>query len=204
MTIAFIESPRFPDAISFGATGGATYLTTVYAVASGAEYRNQNWMQTRAAYEVSHAARLPAEYKALQAFFRAVKGRLVGFRFKDWADYTVESGEGVFVELDSTSSGLQLAKRYTAGTESDAPTDDRIIRKPVSGTVQFVGSGSYTLDYTTGIVTVTSGSDPTGWTGEFDVPCRFDTDSMRGTIIDKAGNDLIIGWDSIPIVEVRV
>ncbi len=67
-----------------------------------------------------------------------------------------------------------------------------------------VGSGTYTVDSTTGIITKTSGSAPTAWTGEFDVPCRFDTDQMQMESITRAGGNLLTSWKSIPIVEIRL
>ena len=36
---------RFPPLISFGAEGGAEFLTDIVVTASGFETRNQNWSQ---------------------------------------------------------------------------------------------------------------------------------------------------------------
>lgn len=196
--MSFIETPRFPDKVSFGATGGPAFNTDVVVVESGQEQRNQVWSQGRASYEVSHAARLPEQYEPLQAYFRAMRGRLHSFRFKDWSDYTATEAQGAFVEITSTT--FQMVKVYTAGSQ----TESRTISKPVLNSVTVVGGTSPVVDYTTGIVTVDSGT-PTAWSGEFDVPCRFDTDQMRGEILDKNNaRGFIIGWNSIPIVEVRV
>lgn len=195
--MSFIESPRFPDAISYGAQGGPGWSTTISAVASGYEARNQNWTAARHHYDVSHVvhAHDGGKRAALIAFFHAAKGRANAFRFKDFADFAAASGEGVVVELTATT--FQLYKRYTSG----AATYDRIIQKPIAATVALSGGGSYTLDATTGIVTVTSGADPTGWTGEFDVPCRFDIDQLMISIESRG----LIGHTSgIPIVEVRL
>lgn len=198
--MAFIESPRFPDLVSFGALGGPGYQTDVVEVNSGAESRNQRWSMGRCQYEVSHAARLPTAYNALIAFFRNAKGRANAFRFKDWSDFSATASEGRFTSLSSTT--FQMVKRYTSGSASE----DRIITKPVSGTVTVTGGTLLSVNYTTGIVTMTSGT-PTSWSGEFDVPCRFDIDVMKGEIIDKSKrsgrNKFIMGWQSIPIIEVR-
>jgi uncharacterized protein (TIGR02217 family) len=294
--VSFLETPRFPDNVSLGASGGPGYLTDIVTVNSGAESRNQNWTQARAAYEVSHAARLPTEYTVLRDFFRSVKGRTHGFRFKDHLDYTVTTANGVLGA--GVGTGLptyQLGKNYASG----ALTETRSISKPVSGTVAVYrgavlqtagsGAGQYALSTTTGIVTYvadatqtitsiscgattvvnvtsaltgaaspkyvylaniigtagaylngsawqiasvlgtaitltatanTTGLSATGgsgnaymypqasdaltWSGEFDVPCRFDTDQMRGTISNKSGGQYVVDWDSIPIVEIRV
>lgn len=197
--MSFIETPRFPEAVSYGFTGGPEFNTDVVIVNSGAESRNANWAQPRRSYDASHAARLPAAYQPLQAFFHVVSGRLHGFRVKDWTDYRDNDagGAGIFGVIDATH--FQMYKRYTSG----ASTHERKIQKPVSGKVTVTGGTVDSIDYTTGIVTMTSGT-PTSWAGEFDVPCRFDVDQLKGEVISRSGSELIIGWDSIPIIEIRV
>lgn len=194
---------RFPTRISFGAIGGPGFSTAVITSDGGHESRNAAWEQERARYEVGHNARRPEEWRPLLAFFRVVGGRRDSWRFKDWLDYTATVSEGVFQLIDSTH--FQCAKRYTFGSNWDSPADnyyDRLITKPCR-TISVVGGSSPTVDYDTGIVTVSSGT-PTAWYGEFDLHCRFDTDEMRHTTIDKTPDgDLIVGWQSIPIVEVR-
>lgn len=196
--MAFIETPRFPPEVSFGFTGGPGFQTDIVVVNSGAESRNANWSQARRSYDAAYAARLPAAYQPLQAFFHVVSGRAHGFRVKDWTDYQHNDagGAGIFAMLTSTT--FQMYKRYTSGSS----THERKIQKPVS-TISVTGGTVSSIDYTTGIVTMTSGT-PTAWSGTFDVPCRFDVDQLKGEIIDKSGQQLIIGWQSIPLVEIRV
>lgn len=275
---AFLELPRFPELISFSAVCGPEFNTDVVVVNSGAEFRNQNWEQARRRYDVAHAVRLPAQYNPLKAFFHAVGGRALGFRFKDWTDFQASSTEGRFLKLTSTT--FQLLKRYRGATASYMGTSasslliatgsktfvtqtglsftagmrvratyavDQTIFMEGSVTSYNTGSGSLVLnvdtiggsgtiasweidlanavhyrliskpiypisvtggtvsavDYTTGIVLMTSGT-PTDWEGEFDVPCRFETDRMEGEIIDKSAGEFVIGWKSIPIVEIRI
>jgi uncharacterized protein (TIGR02217 family) len=199
--MAFYESPRFPERISFGAIGGAGYLTDVTIVASGAEFRNAAWSQARMTWDVAHAARRQPDYELLAAFFRTMRGRLHGFRFKDWTDFTVTGSAGILTATGVTDE-YQMFKRYTSGSQ----TEDRLISKPVAGSFTIAGVGTYTTVTTTGKVTRTGGAAPTGWSGQFDVPCRFDTDAMRGEIIDKSpgSGEFIMGWESIPIIELRV
>lgn len=190
--MAFIET-RFPDDISLGATGGAGFQTDVIAVNSGFEQRNAAWADARCAFDVAHGVRTQAQLDTLIAFFRVMKGKANGFRFKDWSDYTVGSGEGIFTQIDSTH--FQMWRRYTTAGNNH----DREITKPVSGTITVNGGTVASIDYTTGIVTMTTGT-PTSWTGEFDVPCRFDTDQMKATIIHYNA----FSWGQIPVVEIRV
>lgn len=190
--MSFIET-RFPVDISYGAIGGPGYKTDVVVVNSGFEKRNITWQDARAVYDVSHGARTQAQLDSLIAFFRVMRGRATGFRFKDWSDFTVISGQGIFTEITATT--FQMVRRYSsAGNNSD-----RIIKKPVSGSVTVTGGSGISINHATGIVTVTSGT-PTEWIGEFDVPCRFDADEMRINI-ETYGT---YSWGQILVVEVRV
>jgi len=192
--VSFLDI-QFPEAISYGAVGGPGFLTNVVITNSGNEFRDQVWSLERGSWDVSHAARMPDAYRPLQAFFRMARGRANSFRFKDHSDFTVGAGEGVFVMLTPTT--FQMYKRYTFG----AQTFDRKITKPVA-TPGITGGTLSGIDLTTGIVTMTSGT-PTAWQGEFDCHCRFDTDQMKAESITRSGSVLIIGWSSIPIIEVR-
>jgi uncharacterized protein (TIGR02217 family) len=190
--MAFYEI-QFPPKISFGAQGGPGFSTDVVVVSSGAEQRNIIWSQARRRYDVAHAARLQPASDEVKAFFHNMRGRAHGFRFKDWTDYQVIAGEGSIVTIGSVK---HLGKRYTSG----AQTYDRVITKPVSGTVTVTGGG--TVDYTTGIIT---GGTPTSWVGEFDVPVRFDTDELVGEILNRnVSRGFIVGWREIPLVELKL
>lgn len=196
--MSFLESPIFPEQVSFGITGGPEYSTRIVRTIAGDEFRDELLAQALHKYEASEAAKRPTDWKALRAFFHNAAGRAHGFRFKDWSDYTAIVGEGVFAMLTSTT--FQMYKRYTSGSA----TKDRRIQKPRTGTITVTGGTTPVVDYTTGIVTVASGT-PTDWAGQFDVPCRFDTDELRGEIIDKTpGGQLFISWQSIPIVEIQI
>jgi uncharacterized protein (TIGR02217 family) len=188
----FYESPRFPEAIAYGSSGGPGYSTDVITLNSGFEQRNANWSVGRAGYDVSHGLKTQADMNALVAFFRLMKGRAHGFRFKDWLDYT-DGGNGVFAQISATT--FQMQKKYLAGSNFEL----RDIRKPVAGTIVITGGVGAALNTTTGIVTVSSGT-PISWTGQFDVPCRFDTDHMKVDFADYAAYT----WGGIPIVEIRV
>lgn len=199
--MAFIESPRFPDRIAYGATGGAGFSTSIARLTSGREARNGQWEYPRHAWDVSQGLNSQADFEALRAFFWAMRGRLHGWRFKDWSDYLVTVADGRATAITSTT--FQLVKRYSSG----AINVDRLIQKPVAGTVEVLVSGSpatFSVDTTTGIVTIAAApaaADIT-WSGEFDVPMRFDTDQLQGRIVARNANGLVHEWSGIPISEI--
>lgn len=153
--MSFIESPRFPIDVSYGFRGGPMFRTKVVEMASGHEKRNQDWSRARRRYDAAHGVKSQAELDVLLAFFLAVgKGKLNGFRVRDWADYQVTVANGIIGSgVGDGTPTLQLAKRYTSG----ANTSDRDITKPVSASIYRGGvlqasPTNYTLDTTNGEV----------------------------------------------------
>ncbi|MDD3370761.1 MAG: DUF2460 domain-containing protein [Alphaproteobacteria bacterium] len=193
---------RFPDDIAYGATGGPEYLTTVVSMASGHEQRNANWSVARGTWNVASGLKNQMQLNALIAFFRARKGRAIGFRFKDWTDYKAlgqRLGTG-----DGSTKSFQLVKAYVSGAGNDV----RTITKPVQGTVALYLGGvaqttGWSVDTTTGIVmfaTAPAQNVAVIADFEFDVPVRFDTDKMAATIEQINLHQ----WSDIPIIEIRV
>lgn len=191
---------RFPTGISFGAVGGPGFSSDVVTLNSGFESRNQNWQDARCSYDVSKGCTSDEDRMDLIAFFRMCKGRVHSFRFKDWTDFEVDTGEGVMIQLTATT--YQLVKRYT----TDDGTDDRDIALPYEWVIKqgvntLIDGQHYSVDDETGILTVLGSPTPfpTAWTGKFDVPCRFDTDKLQLVAEDQG----YFKSQSIPIVEIR-
>jgi uncharacterized protein (TIGR02217 family) len=193
--MAFLETPRFPDELAAWAVGGRGFQTSAVQTYGGQEFRNQNWALALGQWEIPEAQRITNplsaySYKLLRNFFLALRGGFNGFRFKDYTDYTDE-GAGVLVAIDATH--YQLYKNYVSG----ALTYSQIINKPISP-VTFTGGSGISVDYTTGIITVTTA--PSAWQGQFDIPVRFINDvPMNG--VDSSG--ALMSWHSIKLVEVR-
>lgn len=207
----FLEDPRFPDSISEDAEGGPGFSTQLVTTASGKESRNMLWIHARCAYDVGLMLKPTPQYRLLLAFFRVVGGRAIGFRFKDWSDFDCTQAEGLLVRIGVTNT-YQMQKRYAAGTYAR----DRLIQKPVVGTVKIwklvaavwtEQTSGFTIDTTTGIVTFDSdvSVDTLAWSGEFDVPVRFDTDTLPAVIRTRTSDtELLMDWPSIPLIEIRV
>jgi uncharacterized protein (TIGR02217 family) len=201
---------RFPDNISRGARGGPERRTQVVELASGDEERNASWADSRRRYDVAYGIRRADDLAAVVAFFEARNGRLHGFRYKDWADYKSALPSQAITATDQqigTGTGslqtFQLAKRYTSG----AQTWVRTIAKPVAGTVRVAlgiveQMSGWTADMTTGLITFTTAPANgvivrAGF--EFDVPVRFDSDTLDVTLdFERLGS-----ITAIPLLEIR-
>lgn len=122
-------------------------------------------------------------------FFHRIGGMAGGFRFKNISDFTSNDYTQAPTDHDQlcvhlTGNQYQLTRWYdTAGL--DVPR--RKIKKPVYGTVilstydgaHYTPKLDFTVDTTTGIVTVTSplSSHQTLYAGfEFDIPVQFEAD----------------------------
>lgn len=215
---AFAEVRLENNLVLYGNVGGPQFSTDVVVVRSGHEKRNANWSRARGRWEMGEREVNTAELQALIGFFRARQGRAQGFRWKDWADYKasrtaiVTNGvttQGVLGEgVGSGSTSYHLNKLYSSGGVSHL----RRIRKPVSvvgiyknGTLLTSG---FAVDYTIGLVTIDAApteSDTLTWTGDFDVPARFDTDELRSRFDAYRATDgeAIHFIFSLPIVELR-
>ena len=193
--MSFVEV-QFPSDISYGATGGPMFLTDVVATVSGHEQRNSKWSQARARYNVASGVKTETQWQALISFFRARRGKAVGFRFKDWGDFKAVNQP--LLSLSGTQ--YQLVKQYVSG----AVVSERIITKPVAGTVKLyrnsiLQASGWSIDTTTGIIT-TSLTGTLTVDFDFDVPVRFDTDELALSLDSfNAGS-----WNNISLIEVRV
>ncbi|MBI1385704.1 MAG: TIGR02217 family protein [Rhizobiales bacterium] len=204
---------RFPTGVSLGATGGPSRRTEVVVLGSGREERNSRWADSRRSYNAGYGVRDLDDIHEVLAFFEERRGRLHAFRFKDHADFRsgspqspVVPGDQVLGTGDGVTSDFRLVKRYGA-----ANPWVRAIEKPVSGSVRLAVDGlelvegsSFMIDTTTGIISFLPGDVPppgavvtAGF--EFDVPVRFDTDSLEINIAGFRHGAI----PSIPIVEVR-
>lgn len=194
------DDVRLPTTVEKGASGGPAFRTTILTLSSGREQRNQHWSQSRGRWDIGYGIQGRADLAVVLAFFYARRGRARGFRFRDWSDYRRDE-KVRFATGNGSARVFELSVPYTSGGE----TYTRPITRPVVDTVElYVGGRSVTgsVDGATGQVTL--GSAPASgaaleWTGEWDVPVRFDSDSLEIAMeIFDAGT-----IPQIPIVELR-
>jgi uncharacterized protein (TIGR02217 family) len=203
---------RFPTSIAFHSSGGPERRTEIVTLGSGFEERNAVWANSRRRYDAGFGVKSLDDLHAVIAFFEARNGRLCGFRFKDFADFKSCAPGAAVSPLDQplgTGNGaacaFQLVKLYPSGPASWT----RTINKPVAGTVRLSVAGvekpatAFTVNTATGLVTFTTAPSAgaaitAGF--EFDVPVRFDTDSLAINLASFRAGDI----PSIPMVEIRI
>lgn len=204
----FIETPRFPDNISYGSSGGPGFKTFIFEGHTGIEQRLINWSRARGRWDVSYGIRDKTDMDEVRAFFYEMRGRAVGFRFKDWGDYSLTS------ELIGTGNGVQntfLVTKAYGTTNAYSRRIFKLITGTISVTVNAVavplgaGAAQVNVDVNTGTLVfgasvIPPNTHPIRVTAEFDVPARFDVDQM------SASHDgfLTESWGSIPIVELLI
>lgn len=204
---------RFPSAIAFGSAGGIERRTEVVALVNGFEHRNTPWQQSRRRYDAGLGVKSLDDLADVLAFFEARRGRLNGFRWKDWLDHksclpsaAPEVTDQAIGTGDGSTVAFQLSKTYAPGANAFV----RRITKPVDGTVLVAVGGAvlaegtdFSVDTTTGIVTLAAVPDAgaavtAGF--HFDVPVRFDTDTIEVNAAAFEAGEV----PSIPIIEVRI
>lgn len=206
------DDVRLPARLAFGSTGGVERRTEIVTLASGFERRSTPWAHGRRRYLIGAGVRSLDDAAVLVAFFEARRGRLNGFRFKDFSDFKSCAPGGTPGPLDQplgTGDGsrtqFQLIKRYGAG---DAAYD-RPINKPVADTVGVAVAGTalepsgFTVDLATGMVTLAaapSAAQAVTAGFQFDTPVRFDADRIDVTLEGFEAGRVV----AVPLVEVRV
>lgn len=212
------EEVELSDFLAYGSRGGPGHRTEIIQTDSGYEERISRWATPLRRYDVSKAVDTKADMDALRDFVLALGGSAVGFRFKDFHDFSTTPDGRDDVAITNTDQELgtgdgskvdfQLVKEYTLGTI----TRTRNLVKIASSTVTVAVDGSaqtegvdYTVNYNTGIITfvsapaasllVTAGC-------EFFVPVRF------GEGVDQLFDPARTSFDvaeigTIELVEIR-
>ncbi len=204
MSLAQFHDVRLPMTLAFGASGGPERRTEIVQLASGREARNAVWAGSRRRWELAGAVRKIEDLYTLAMFFEARRGRLHGFRFRDFADNRscAPNEEPTALDQplgvgDGTRTTFSLVKRYGE--------HDRRILKPVAGSVRVAIDGvemdaGFEADAAMGDVSFdappTAGAVLTAGYN-FDTPVRFDTDHLE-TSLEAFGAGRAA---SVPLVE---
>ena len=197
---------RLPARLAFGSTGGVERRTEITTLGSGFERRATPWAEGRRRYLIGAGLRSLDDMAALTAFFEARRGRLYGFRFRDFADFkSCAPGEAVTATDQRIGTGGGLRRSF--GLTKAYGDHARRISKPVEGSVRVAVNGvettAFVLDHLTGDVTLATPPAPgavvtAGFV--FDTPVRFDADLIEVTLESFGAGRMV----AMPLIEVRV
>lgn len=220
----------FPVELTSGSTGGPEYHTSIMTSIGGTEYRNIDWSCQRMRFNIAPSIKNDMQMTKLITFFHVCRGKGLGFRFKDWRDYSANMeklerisqpvinaqctqnmsnmGEST-INNDSTAltSKYQLYKHYSVNGTSYS----RIINKPVRDTVEIIINGHsipneyYSVDHTNGVVTIDNTQIPSNDIAVyanylFDVPVRFNVDYLESSIEAKG----LYKLNDISLIELKI
>jgi len=208
---------QFPTGISAGSRGGPGFSTSIVEGDAGGSERVSQWANARRQHNVKWGIKSLDQLNQVIDFYVARMGPAIGFRYKNWLDFTTAPnhrdphGPGdVLLGTAAGSSGqFQLRTKYVSGPT----TVYRSIQKPVAGTVRVgrtpSGGGSlveiftFSVDTTTGLATISSGltaGDTVTAGFEFDEASQFGKEIdglLAASLTDFNQGDL----PDIPIVE---
>lgn len=207
-----IPAYRLPEYIERGSSFGPSFRNVIQEAISGNEQRFAQWTKCRLtgdlSYGLENSTDKMGDFQIILAMYRAHFGSLYPFRFRDWSDYTATND--VFGTGTGSQTAYQLSKTYdpqakifgTAGTyfyvrDITLPTGTPVIKK--ANVVQVAGT-DYNIS-SSGLVTFVTAPAAGAqlvWSGEFDVPVRFDTDQLP-VVLNEAD---LTSVRSIPIKEV--
>lgn len=184
----FLEE-RLSDLIRYGSTWQEDYAVTVVTTSGGQEYRSLIHPFPVRRFDISYMLTRENLRTTLLATYARAHGKYAGFRARCYDEWSSNGATGTPTPLDQptlvlTATTRQMVKQY--GTDKAAGTSGypyRKIKKPVSGTVVAAKNGvtltggQFSVDTTTGIVTVASAiiTDTITCGFEFDFPVRFNS-----------------------------
>lgn len=196
----FLEDQILPSTYNYGATITEAEAVDVTGSADGTEARRLRYPDLQKIFDVTYDLNSADAFAIMNLWARA-NGKYKGFRVHDPLDFSTNrrvlapTYHDQFLAATASPTVWQMQRIY--GWDDDvlngflnADSARRMIYKPVSATAlvgvydttshlytQLTVGTDYTVDYTTGLVTISAsltGKRPT-FGVEFDIPCRFDS-----------------------------
>lgn len=209
MTITVYADVILPNQIiSAGARGKQIRNNARTMASNGTQQVNVNWARTLRQYELGVVPLTVADWQTLEGLFEVTEGGAFGFLLQDPKDTKALITEGVATALTSTT--FQLYKTYTSAGSTRTKT--RKITRPIASGFVINNSGTplvvtsqYTLNTTTGIVTIPSA--PTAgnltWSGNFYVPVHFSSDEIDWELVRSGPeSSRLMAGPSVTVMEV--
>ena len=169
----------FPESISIKSSYIIEYNTIINKSKNGSELRISNYDYPLLSYNVVNDIKTKKELEEIINFFKLVKGRAYGFKFKDWLDYKAINQNIAIANGEQTE--FQLIKTYNINNKIQI----RKITKPANVSI-FINQQNITqninINYNNGIITFNIPPEKDAIitaTFDFYVPVRFDNDKIE-------------------------
>lgn len=194
---------RLPQSIETNAKRTEREPVEIVTTDGGFEVRNVRHAQALFEYDITFNPNgyTDTDQEAVYAMWRASRGGLYAFRFRDWDPKNNTLTDEVIGTGNGSQTAFQITQTFTVGGVSSV----RNITRPVSPlTVKKDGVtavSGYSIDYSTGILTFTSAPANgvvVSVSGLFDIPVRFDL-TLEGTGLFAH----LEQYDSIHLIEVK-
>jgi uncharacterized protein (TIGR02217 family) len=207
-----IPAYRLPPNVEAGSQFSPVFNNVIQEALAGNEQRYGKWTKCRGVGNVAYGLlstdpTYDDDFRAVMALYLAHKGSIYPFRFRDWTDYTATDEN--FGTGDGAETEFQIHKTYdpsmillnTPGSLTYVRDIFLFVAAPtikVNGVTQTVTT-HYAIS-ASGLVTFVTppaNGHAITWSGEFDLPVRFDGDIQ---VAPDAAN--IVRITSLPIREV--
>lgn len=207
-----IPAYRLPPHIEAGSQFSPIWNNIIQEAIAGNEQRFGTWEKCRGVGNLAYgllttSPTYDADFRAIMAIYKAHRGSLYPFRFRDWTDYTATDEN--FGTGDGSTTAFQIIKTYDPGLILLGTTGGRTYIREIflfatEPVIKVDGvTKTVTADYAigpSGLCTFTSppaNLKPLTWTAAFDVAVRID----GGIQIAPKEAD-IVSIISLPIKEV--
>ena len=187
-----------------GITGKNQRLNSRVSTDNGFESVNIVWTQTLHEYTLGVVPRTLSTWQSVETIHEVTEGGAYGFLLLDPHDST--TSDGVCTGLTSTT--FQLYKRYLHSPSGRFK--NRKITRPIAAGFAITNSGvsvaSYTLNATTGVITIPAAPTAANlaWSGSFYVPVHFQDDSIDWDLVRSgSSSDRLIAGPSVVLKEIR-
>jgi uncharacterized protein (TIGR02217 family) len=221
--VAHFDDAILPHSIDArGVTTGISDSLEVTHLKGGGRETNRNWSAYKRRLNIAFSARKQLDAYVIRRFWEAL-GPGNTFLARDWNDWnttagSMEEGNAALITnidqptVDLGSDTYQLVKVYAEATA----TTTRNITKPANdgnlvvssdegaGPVALTEGVDFTVDYSTGIITLLGSPTPAGspspirWGGAFYVPVAFASNDISQQLVGYQAS----GFPGIQLIEV--
>ncbi len=209
MSLTIYSDVIVPTALlAAGARGRQVRSNTRTEALNGRQTINVNWARTLRQYEFGFVPLDVALWQTVEGLFEVTEGGAFGMLLLDPKDQTAKIADGFCTAVGAGT--YQLQKKYTSA--GSTRTKSRKITRPIatgfnikSSGISLVQGSEYTLNTTTGVVTIAAApaAGVLTWSGSFYVPVHFASDAIDWELVRSGPADSrLMAGPTVTLMEV--